>query len=224
MLETQRLTEERQHRKAAAQHRRQPGARGRRRGARPADRGAPVNEDAVKLTSYFGERQPDRRRRFAADALLDLYGRHEVATSILLRGAEGFGASRRLAHRPVADPVGGPAADRGRGRHAGADRAAGRADRAAHAGPGWSPWSGPACVRGRRHRAGAARGGARADQAHHLPGPPGAGVPGARLHRRLRPAAPAWHRRGDGAARRGRHRARAAASAPPSSAATPRRR
>ena len=99
MLETQRLTEERQHRKAVAQHRRQPRARGRRRGARPADRNAPVNgpaavnEDAVKLTSYFGERQRTAGG-FAADALLDLYGRHEVATSILLRGAEGFGARR----------------------------------------------------------------------------------------------------------------------------------
>jgi PII-like signaling protein len=52
-----------------------------------------VNEDAVKLTSYFGERQR-AGGRFAADALLDLYGRHEAAVSILLRGAEGFGASR----------------------------------------------------------------------------------------------------------------------------------
>jgi PII-like signaling protein len=52
-----------------------------------------VNEDAVKLTSYFGERQWTGGR-FAADALLDLYGRHEAAVSILLRGAEGFGASR----------------------------------------------------------------------------------------------------------------------------------
>ena len=50
--------------------------------------------DAVKLTSYFGERQR-AGGRFAADALLDLYGRHQVATSILLRGAEGFGARRR---------------------------------------------------------------------------------------------------------------------------------
>jgi PII-like signaling protein len=58
-----------------------------------------VNEEAIKLTSYFGE-----RRRvagpvvagtvFAADALLDLYGRNQVAASILLRGAEGFGAKR----------------------------------------------------------------------------------------------------------------------------------
>ncbi|HTR94915.1 MAG TPA: DUF190 domain-containing protein [Trebonia sp.] len=53
-----------------------------------------VNEDAVKLTSYFGERQRVAGGGFAADALLDLYGRERIATSILLRGAEGFGASR----------------------------------------------------------------------------------------------------------------------------------
>ena len=49
-----------------------------------------MNEDCLKLTSYFGERH-GAGGRFAADALLDLYGRHEIATSILLRGAEGFG-------------------------------------------------------------------------------------------------------------------------------------
>ncbi len=54
-----------------------------------------MNEEAVKLTSYFGERQRSAGR-FAADALLDLYGRHQVATSILLRGTEGFGARHRL--------------------------------------------------------------------------------------------------------------------------------
>jgi PII-like signaling protein len=53
-----------------------------------------LNTDAVKLTSYFGERRRVAGDGFAADALLDLYGRHEVATSILLRGAEGFGAKR----------------------------------------------------------------------------------------------------------------------------------
>jgi PII-like signaling protein len=53
-----------------------------------------VNEDAVMLTSYFGERRRVAGDGFAADALLDLYGRHEVATSILLRGTEGFGAKR----------------------------------------------------------------------------------------------------------------------------------
>ena len=52
-----------------------------------------MNQDAVKLTSYFGERHRTGGR-FSADALLDLYGQHQVATSILLRGAEGFGASR----------------------------------------------------------------------------------------------------------------------------------
>jgi PII-like signaling protein len=49
--------------------------------------------DCLKLTSYFGERRRTAGG-FAADALLDLYGRHDVATSILLRGAEGFGAGR----------------------------------------------------------------------------------------------------------------------------------
>jgi PII-like signaling protein len=53
-------------------------------------------EDAVKLTSYFGERRrtPGSGGGFAADALLDLYGREQVATSILLRAVEGFGARK----------------------------------------------------------------------------------------------------------------------------------
>jgi PII-like signaling protein len=55
-----------------------------------------VNEDSLKLTSYFGERQRTADNGFAADALLDLYGRRGVATSILLRGAEGFGVRQHL--------------------------------------------------------------------------------------------------------------------------------
>ena len=56
---------------------------------------AALDEDCLKLTSYFGERQRAAGGGgFAADALLDLYGRHQVAASILLRGAEGFGARR----------------------------------------------------------------------------------------------------------------------------------
>ena len=51
--------------------------------------------DSLKLTSYFGERQR-AEGRFAADALLDLYGRRGIATSILMRGTEGFGAKHRL--------------------------------------------------------------------------------------------------------------------------------
>lgn len=53
-----------------------------------------MNEDCAKLTSYFGERQR-ASGRFTADALLDLYGRHQIAASILLRGTEGFGARQR---------------------------------------------------------------------------------------------------------------------------------
>ena len=48
-----------------------------------------------KLTSYFGERQRCGSG-FVADALLELYGRHEIATSILLRGTEGFGLKHHL--------------------------------------------------------------------------------------------------------------------------------
>jgi len=49
-----------------------------------------VNGDCLKLTSYFGERNRTGDR-FTADALLALYGEHGIATSVLLRGTEGFG-------------------------------------------------------------------------------------------------------------------------------------
>jgi PII-like signaling protein len=51
--------------------------------------------ESLKLTSYFGERQRCGGC-FVADALLELYGRHEIATSILLRGTEGFGLKHHL--------------------------------------------------------------------------------------------------------------------------------
>lgn len=54
-----------------------------------------MNEDGIKLTSYFGE----RRRidgQFVADALVDLYGQYEIAASIVLRGTEGFGLKRHI--------------------------------------------------------------------------------------------------------------------------------
>jgi PII-like signaling protein len=54
-----------------------------------------MEADALKLTTYFGERQRTGDA-FVADALLDLYGRHEVRTSILLRGVEGFGLKHHL--------------------------------------------------------------------------------------------------------------------------------
>jgi PII-like signaling protein len=49
-----------------------------------------VSEPAIKLTSYFAER--DRvGARFFADALSDVYERHEIRASVLLRGVAGFG-------------------------------------------------------------------------------------------------------------------------------------
>ncbi|AWT53095.1 DUF190 domain-containing protein [Mycolicibacterium smegmatis] len=51
--------------------------------------------DYLKLTGYFGERQR-HGDRFAADALFDLYGDAGVATSVMLRGAAGFGPSRQI--------------------------------------------------------------------------------------------------------------------------------
>jgi PII-like signaling protein len=54
-----------------------------------------VNEDCLKLTVYFGER--DRANGgFLADALTDIYGRHELQTSLVMRGIEGFGAKQHV--------------------------------------------------------------------------------------------------------------------------------
>ena len=54
-----------------------------------------MNEDCLKLTTYFGER--DRTEgRLLGDELLDLYGGHRLQASILLRGAEGFGRLHHL--------------------------------------------------------------------------------------------------------------------------------
>jgi PII-like signaling protein len=54
-----------------------------------------VNADCIKLTSYFSERQR-AGGRFVADALLDLYGQHQITASVLLRGTEGFGLKHHL--------------------------------------------------------------------------------------------------------------------------------
>ena len=102
--------------------------------------------DGLKLTSYFGERQRDggTRGQFVADALLGLYGRHEIATSILLRGTEGFGLKHRLRtdHSLTLSedlPLIAIAVDR-------RERIEALAAEAVRlTGPGWSPWSGPGC-------------------------------------------------------------------------------
>ncbi|MFI5005139.1 MAG: DUF190 domain-containing protein [Solirubrobacterales bacterium] len=54
-----------------------------------------MNEECLKLTTYFGER--DRTPTgLLADALLDIYGEQRVRASVLLRGAEGFGRLHHL--------------------------------------------------------------------------------------------------------------------------------
>lgn len=54
-----------------------------------------MNEDCLKLTIYFGER--DRTGSgFLADALLEIFARHGVGASVLMRGVEGFGAKHEL--------------------------------------------------------------------------------------------------------------------------------
>jgi PII-like signaling protein len=51
--------------------------------------------DYLKLTTYLGERQR-HEAGFASDALLDLYARNAVATSVVLRGIAGFGPRHQL--------------------------------------------------------------------------------------------------------------------------------
>jgi PII-like signaling protein len=54
-----------------------------------------MNEDCLKLTTYFGERDrtPDG---LLADELLNIYGGHRLQASLLLRGTEGFGRLHHL--------------------------------------------------------------------------------------------------------------------------------
>lgn len=54
-----------------------------------------MNQDCLKLTAYFGER--DRvHGRFLADTLIDVFARHRLRTSLVMRGVEGFGAKQHL--------------------------------------------------------------------------------------------------------------------------------
>jgi PII-like signaling protein len=55
-----------------------------------------VNEDCLKLTAYFAERDRSGAGEFLGDALLGICERHGLATSVLLRGAEGFGRHQVL--------------------------------------------------------------------------------------------------------------------------------
>ena len=54
-----------------------------------------MNDDGLKLTIYFGER--DRvEGSFLADRLLDIFEHHRLAASVLMRGVEGFGIKHHL--------------------------------------------------------------------------------------------------------------------------------
>jgi PII-like signaling protein len=54
-----------------------------------------VNDDSLKLTIYYGER--DRTGGgFLADALVEIFARHELQTSLVMRGVAGFGAKQRM--------------------------------------------------------------------------------------------------------------------------------
>jgi PII-like signaling protein len=54
-----------------------------------------VSQDCLKLTVYFGER--DRAGdRYVADALIDVFARHELRTSLVMRGTTGFGVNQHL--------------------------------------------------------------------------------------------------------------------------------
>lgn len=54
-----------------------------------------MNDDCLKLTAYFGERQRTDGR-FLAESLLTLYGQRAVATSVMLRGIASFGPRKQL--------------------------------------------------------------------------------------------------------------------------------
>ncbi len=54
-----------------------------------------MNQDCLKLTIYFGER--DRvGQRFLADELIEIYARHRLETSLVMRGIQGFGIKHHL--------------------------------------------------------------------------------------------------------------------------------
>jgi PII-like signaling protein len=54
-----------------------------------------MNDDCLKLTIYFGERDREGGG-FLADALTAIYARHELQTSLIVRGVAGFGAKHQL--------------------------------------------------------------------------------------------------------------------------------
>jgi PII-like signaling protein len=66
------------------------------RAAAAAAAAAAAVEDGLRLSVYFGERD-FHDGRLLAEELIDVYARHRVQTSVLLRGIEGFGIKHQLA-------------------------------------------------------------------------------------------------------------------------------
>jgi PII-like signaling protein len=54
-----------------------------------------MNEDCLKLTTYFGERDRTERGPLG-DELFEIYGKSRIDASVLLRGVEGFGRLHHL--------------------------------------------------------------------------------------------------------------------------------
>lgn len=54
-----------------------------------------MSQEGLKLTTYFGERSRVKGV-LLADELLDIHARHQIRSSVLLRGVQGFGAKHRL--------------------------------------------------------------------------------------------------------------------------------
>lgn len=54
-----------------------------------------MNDDALKLTTYFGEHQRVGHE-LLSDLLMEIYHRHELEAAVLLRGTEGFGLRHTL--------------------------------------------------------------------------------------------------------------------------------
>ncbi|HEY4099076.1 MAG TPA: DUF190 domain-containing protein [Baekduia sp.] len=57
-----------------------------------------MSPDASKLTIFFGERAR-ADGAFLADALIDVFARHELQTSLVMRGVAGFGARHQSTDR-----------------------------------------------------------------------------------------------------------------------------
>jgi PII-like signaling protein len=69
-----------------------------------------VDDDCIRLTSYFGERQRTGRAPFA-EGLMELYASQQIEASIVLRGIEGSATAIAVGTRPEIEALVGRATD-----------------------------------------------------------------------------------------------------------------